>query len=120
VLRALSALSRGALVSRARTAGLGSESGRAWTTALVVTGRLQRVITKSLLTALLLSIRALVEVARSAESIGNATKSSRASSGAWVLRSSRSRATVVTESSTHAATTIVQRGRAEASGVGWG
>jgi hypothetical protein len=120
VLRTLSALARGALISRARTTGLGSQGGGAWSTALVVTGRLQRVIVESLLTALLLTIRALVEVTRSAESIGNGTKSSGAGSSARVLRGSRSRTTVVAESSAHTATALVHRGRAEASRVGRG
>ena len=83
-----SALSRSALVSRARTSGLGSKSRRARSSALVVTGWLEGIITNALST--LLAVGVLVEVSWSGKGIRNGAKSSGSSSRTRVLRCGRS------------------------------
>lgn len=83
-----SALSRSALVSRARSSRLGSESRRAWSSALVVTGGLESIIANAL--SALLAVRVLMEVAWSSKGIRNGAKSRGSSGRARVLRRGRS------------------------------
>lgn len=84
LVQTLSALAWSALSGRSGTTLLGSQGGLAGPSALSITEALQRVVA-TLLAALLLAIRALTRVSRSAERVGKTAESSGAGCGAVVL-----------------------------------